>query len=86
VVVRPDDLDDVGDGVLGQQHPAEYALLRGDIVRRRPLELVTSGGDLGDTHPAAPPQSGWRCLAGADLADAVWLASRGWHEVMMLPF
>ena len=30
-----EDLHDVGDGVLGQQHPAEYALLGGDVLGRR---------------------------------------------------
>jgi hypothetical protein len=54
MVVRPDHLDYVGDRVLGEQHPAEDALLRGDVVRGCPLEL-TAGSDLGDTHQAAPP-------------------------------
>ena len=35
-----DDLDHVGDGVLGQQHAAQDRLLGGDVLRRRPLELL----------------------------------------------
>ena len=30
-----EDLDDVGDGVLGEQHAAQHALLGGDVLRRR---------------------------------------------------
>ncbi len=58
MVVRPDDLDHVGNRVFGQQHPAEDALFRGDVVRRRPLELLTAGSDLGDTHQPAPSPVG----------------------------
>jgi hypothetical protein len=43
VIGGPDDLDDVGDRVLGQQHAAEDALLGGDVVRRHPLELLAAG-------------------------------------------
>ena len=58
MVVRPDDLDHVGNRVFGQQHSAEDALFRGDVVRRCPLELPTAGSDLGDTHQAAPSPVG----------------------------
>src|SRR5690606_11105580 len=37
-VVGPQDLDDVGDGVLGQQHAAQHRLLCLDVVGRRALE------------------------------------------------
>jgi hypothetical protein len=42
-VVGLDDLDDVGDGVLGQQHAAQHALLGGDVLRRRAVELARPG-------------------------------------------
>src|SRR6185312_3090771 len=37
-VLSPHHLDDVGDGVLGQQHPAEYGLLSRDVLRWLPIE------------------------------------------------
>ena len=55
MVGRPDHLDHVRDGVLGEQHPAEHALLRRDVVRRSPLEVVTPRRDLGDAHPIPLP-------------------------------
>ena len=36
-VARAEDLDDVGDRVLRQQHAAEHALLRRDVLRRRAI-------------------------------------------------
>ena len=57
VVGRPDDLDDVGDGVLGQQHAAEDALLGRDVVRRHPLELLAALRQLGKAHSAHPPHA-----------------------------
>ena len=42
-VGRADDLDDVGDRVLRQQHAAEHGLLGGDVLRRRALELRRGG-------------------------------------------
>jgi len=55
VIGRPDHLDYVRDGVLGEQHPAEHALLRRDVVRRGPLEIVVPRSDLGDAHPVPFP-------------------------------
>ena len=57
VIGRRIDLDHVRDGVLGQQHAAEDALLRGDVVRRRPLEVVVPRAHLGDAHVSAHPPS-----------------------------
>jgi hypothetical protein len=39
-VVGVQDLDDLGDGVGGQQHPADHALLGGDVVRWSAFELL----------------------------------------------
>ena len=39
-VVGLEDLDDVGDGVLGEQHAAEDALLGGDVLGRGLVELA----------------------------------------------
>src|SRR4029077_17936332 len=50
-------LDHVRDGVLGQQHPAEHALLRRDVVRRGPLEVVVPRRDLGDAHLTLLPRA-----------------------------
>ena len=55
VVGRPDDLDDVGDRILGEQHAAEDALLRRHVVRRHPLELLAALRHLGKAHSAHPP-------------------------------
>ena len=41
------DLGDVGDGVLGQQHRAEHALLGGDVLRRRAVARARSGASPG---------------------------------------
>jgi hypothetical protein len=38
-VVPADNLDDVGDGILGQQHAAENGLLGRDVLGRGALEL-----------------------------------------------
>ena len=57
VVGRPDDLDDVGDGVLGQQHAAEHALLGRDVVRRHPLEFLAALRQLGNAHRTPPPHA-----------------------------
>jgi len=57
VVSRPDHLDHVRDGVLGEQHPAEHALLRRDVVRRGPLEVVVPRRDLGDAHLTLLPRA-----------------------------
>src|SRR5262249_37546811 len=56
VVVRADHFHDVGDGVLGHQHPAEDALFRSQVVRRSTLELPAAGGEFGDTHGDPPPR------------------------------
>src|SRR4051812_14660458 len=56
-----EDLDDIGDGVLGQQHPAEHALLGDDVLRWGPVELAAVPSpvtarhrdDVGDTHPCS---------------------------------
>ncbi|MBM0206250.1 hypothetical protein JNW90_26955 [Micromonospora sp. STR1s_5] len=39
-VVGLEDLDDVGDGVLGEQHAAEDALLGRDVLGRGLVELA----------------------------------------------
>jgi hypothetical protein len=39
-VVAAEDLDDVGDGVLGQHHAAQDTLLGGDILRRGPPQVL----------------------------------------------
>ncbi|OLE29943.1 MAG: hypothetical protein AUG44_02515 [Actinobacteria bacterium 13_1_20CM_3_71_11] len=67
-----EDLDDVGDGVLRQQHPAEDALLGRHVLRRRPVEATVVGTPLdrprlgarldrprviGDRHRAPPPSA-----------------------------
>jgi len=39
-VVRAQDLDDVGDRVLGQQHPAEDGLLGRQVLRRLTLKML----------------------------------------------
>jgi len=57
VVVRgPDHLDHIRDGVLGEQHPAQDALLRRDVVRWGPLEVVVPRSDLGDAHLSPLPR------------------------------
>ena len=55
VVVRLDDVQHVGDRVLRQHHAAQHALLGGEVVRRRPLELLAPRHDLRDAHPAHLP-------------------------------
>jgi hypothetical protein len=57
MVGRPDRLDHVRDGVLREQHPAEDALLRRYIVRRRPLEVIAPWGNLGDAHLPLLPRA-----------------------------
>ena len=56
VVAGPDDLEHVGDGVLGHQHPAEDTLLRGEVVRGGPLEFLAAGCYLRDAHLSHLPQ------------------------------
>ena len=58
VIMRPDHLEDVGNRVLRQQHPAEHALLRGNVMRRRPLEFPVPRRDLGNAHLMPPPLAG----------------------------
>ena len=52
-------LDDVGDGILREHHPAERALLGEEVVRRRALVLAGPAhallGDVGDRHLPCPP-------------------------------
>src|SRR5215467_4596574 len=55
VVLRADHFQDVGDGVLGHQHPAEYALLGGQVVRWGTLELPASRSEFGDAHTTYLP-------------------------------
>ena len=43
VIAGLDHLEHVGDRVLGHQHPAKNALLRGEIVRGGPLEFLAAG-------------------------------------------
>jgi hypothetical protein len=52
-------LDDVGDGVLAQQHRPEHGLLGGDVLRRRAVERGTGRGgrQRGDAHCAPLPCS-----------------------------
>ena len=52
-VARADDLDDVGDRVLGQHHRAEHRLLGLDRLRRGAVELA---------RPVAPPGPGTRLI------------------------
>src|SRR6185312_13446908 len=54
-----DDLDDLGDGVLGQQHAAQHRLLRRDVLRRGALEaalvgLVGGVREVVDAHVPPP--------------------------------
>ena len=58
VIMRPDYLKNVGNRVLRQQHPAEHALLSGDVVRWRPLESAVSRCDLCDAQLMPPPPAG----------------------------
>ena len=60
VVGGPDHLDHVRDGILGQQHPAEDALFRRDVVRRSPLEVVAPRSNLGDAHLSLLPRTSER--------------------------
>ena len=55
MVVRPDHLEDVRDRVLGQQHAAQHALLRSDVVRGGPLEFPVPRRDLCNAHEMPPP-------------------------------
>src|ERR1019366_5540438 len=55
VILGPDYLQHVGNGVLRQQHPAEHTLLGRDVMRRRPLEPLAARRYFGDAHPDAPP-------------------------------
>ncbi len=57
VVGALDDVEDIGDGVLGQQHAAEHALLGGDVIRRRALELAAAAvrHDLRHAHRRTSP-------------------------------
>ena len=71
-VGRAQQLDHVGDGVLGQQHAAEHRLLGGHVLRRRPVELpVVRAG-------AALTCRSWR--GSAPLLDDPWLRSAGLHH------
>ncbi len=56
VVIRPDGLHHIGDRVLGQQHPAEYALLGRHVMRWGAVEASVPGSDLGNAHPIPPPR------------------------------
>src|SRR5690606_12161170 len=54
-VGRAEDLDDLRDGVLREQHAAEDPLLGGDVVRWSALELrVVRSADLGNAHRRTP--------------------------------
>ena len=54
-VRRAQHLDDVGDRVLGQQHAAEHGLLRGDVLRRRPIQPAGHDpGVVSECHGARP--------------------------------
>ena len=57
VVGALDDVEDVGDGIFGQQHAAEHALLGGDVMRRRALELAATAvrHDLRHAHRRTSP-------------------------------
>jgi hypothetical protein len=60
-VARPQDLDDVGDRVLAEEHAAEDALLRHEVLRRRPVGVDPAAlatrhrHDVRDAHPDLPP-------------------------------
>ena len=54
-VVGPQHLDDVGDGVLAQQHAAEHRLLGGEVLRRLPVERGRLGA-LARTDGARTPR------------------------------
>ena len=60
MVGRADHLDHVRDGILREQHPAEDALFRRHVVRRRALEVVIPRNDLGDAHLALLPRASER--------------------------
>ena len=55
VVVRLDHIEHVRDRVLRQHHAAQHALLGGEIVRRRPLELLAPRHDLRNAHRCVSP-------------------------------
>ena len=56
-VVPAHDLDDVGDGVLGQQHAAEDGLLGGEVLRWGAAQLAgrRARWELRDRSPCAAP-------------------------------
>src|SRR5262249_18380375 len=58
-------LEDIGDSVLGQHHAAENALLGGDIVRRRPLEVLARR-QFRYTHRASHPRCPVLCPSPAE--------------------
>ena len=59
-VLGAEHLDDLGDGVLGEQHAAEDALLGRDVVRWGAFELLLVRSELGDAHLAHPLPPGRR--------------------------
>ena len=59
VVDGADHLDHVRDGVLREEHAAEGALFRRNVVRRCPLEVVVPR-DLGDAHVTLLPRASER--------------------------
>src|SRR4051794_31327465 len=81
-VVALEDLDDVGDGVLGQQHAAQYRLLGVQILRRHPLEgrpatvpttVLPAPVVLFVTTPATvtPPTGGRQTIAGPTVGPRI---------------
>ena len=65
-VRRAQHLDDVRDGVLGQQHAAEHAHLGDEVLRGGPVELPTAAAHRGEGvggHEAA--SRGWQSGHGA---------------------
>ena len=56
-VCRAQHLDDVGDGVLGQQHAPEHALLRSDVLRRTAIHPAGHDpGVVSECHGSPSPQ------------------------------
>ena len=64
-VVPADDLDDVGDGVLGQQHAAQDGLLGREVLRWGAAQLAgrRHARELRDAHSRTPLSTApWTCI------------------------
>src|SRR5699024_7415547 len=50
-ITSPQHFNDIGDRVLGEHHPTEHTLFRGNVLRRSPIELRCAwSGQVSGAH------------------------------------